>query len=294
MSSNSTSSVIPGTSSGENTTLYHFIGIALAVASGGFIGCSFVFKKKGLLSSMKKSGAEAGEGHAYLKSPLWWTGMTLMILGEFCNFVAYAFTPAILVTPLGALSVVLTAILSSIFLKERLNFQGKVGCALSIIGAVVIVLNAPQQQASDSKISTFEKLALAPGFLFYVAFAVVVSLLLAFVAAPRWGKTNMLVYISICSLIGSLSVTCTQGLGSAIVYSISTENQFNTWFPYFLIAFVVVTLLTEINFLNKALNLFNTALVTPTYYVLFTGLTIIASAVLYRGFQAPAVAIVDV
>jgi len=31
---------------------------------------------------------------------------TVMIIGEICNFVAYAFTEAILVTPLGALSVV--------------------------------------------------------------------------------------------------------------------------------------------------------------------------------------------
>lgn len=30
-----------------------------------------------------------------------------MVVGEACNFVAYAFTQAILVTPLGALSVVL-------------------------------------------------------------------------------------------------------------------------------------------------------------------------------------------
>lgn len=33
--------------------------------------------------------------------------MSLMIVGEICNFVAYAFTEAILVTPLGALSVVI-------------------------------------------------------------------------------------------------------------------------------------------------------------------------------------------
>ena len=54
--------------------------------------------------------------------------MTLMIVGEICNFVAYAFVDAILVTPLGALSVVVTTILSAIFLKERLSFVGKIGC----------------------------------------------------------------------------------------------------------------------------------------------------------------------
>lgn len=42
------------------------IGIILAVGSGALIGASFVFKKKGLLSSQK--GKVAGEGLDYLKS----------------------------------------------------------------------------------------------------------------------------------------------------------------------------------------------------------------------------------
>jgi len=61
-----------------------------------------------------------------------------MIIGEIANFAAYAFTDAILVTPLGALTVVVaylfprcrtddSAIGSSMFLKERLSFVGKVG-----------------------------------------------------------------------------------------------------------------------------------------------------------------------
>lgn len=98
----------------------------------------------------------------------------------------------------------------------------------------------------------------------------------------------MLVYISVCSLIGSISVVFTQGLGSAIVHSITykEENQFKNWFIYLVLAIVIVTLVIEIVYLNKALNLFNTALVTPTYYVIFTTMTIVSSIVLYRGFDA--------
>lgn len=68
----------------------------------------------------------------------------------------------------------------------------------------------------------------------------------------------MLVHISICSLIGGLSVSTISGVGSAIVLSIQGENQFKYWFIYFLLAFVTITLVTEIIFLNKALELFNT------------------------------------
>lgn len=41
------------------------VGIALAIGSGVLIGCSFVFKKKGLLASQ---GENLGEGVAYLKN----------------------------------------------------------------------------------------------------------------------------------------------------------------------------------------------------------------------------------
>lgn len=230
---------------------YKIIGISLAVASGIFIGMSFVLKKTGLLRANQKYNEEAGEGYGYLKNAWWWTGMTLMIVGEICNFVAYSFTDAILVTPLGALSVVVTTILSSIFLKERLSFVGKVGCFGCIIGSLVIVLNAPEQSAIAT-IQEMQCYVLSPGFLSYTGVIVVGSAIIAFWAGPKYGKKYMLVYISVCSLIGGLSVVATQGLGAAILSQINGQDttQFKRWFLYVLLVFVIATLLTEIVFLN--------------------------------------------
>lgn len=50
-------------------------------------------------------GAGSG-GYSYLLEPLWWLGLGTMAAGEVANFAAYAFAPAILVTPLGALSII--------------------------------------------------------------------------------------------------------------------------------------------------------------------------------------------
>ncbi|KAF3783201.1 putative magnesium transporter [Nymphaea thermarum] len=63
-------------------------GLILALSSSFFIGASFIIKKKGL----KKAGA---------------SGVRAVIVGEIANFAAYAFAPAILVTPLGALSIII-------------------------------------------------------------------------------------------------------------------------------------------------------------------------------------------
>lgn len=136
---------------------------------------------------------------------------------------------------MGALSVVVCAILSHFFLKESLTFfvspsqksnstgnssrQGWIGCTLCIIGSVVLALNAPEEQ-SVTTIAGFKRLFLSPGFLVWASLLIVISLVLIFYAVPRWGKKTMMVYISICSLIGGISVSCTQGLGASIVSTI--------------------------------------------------------------------------
>jgi drug/metabolite transporter (DMT)-like permease len=274
---------------------YKIIGIVLAIASGLFIGVSFVIKKHGLLQANEKYNEEAGEGYSYLKNAWWWFGMILMILGEVCNLVAYAFTDAILVTPMGALSVVICAILSTIFLKERLSFVGKVGCFNCIVGSVVIALNAPAQ-SSVASIQDMKKWVITPGFLSYAGVIIITCAFIAFYFGPKYGKKSMMVYLTVCSLIGGLSVVATQGLGAAVVAQASGSHggQFKEWFLYVLLVFVVATLLTEIIYLNKALNLFNAALVTPTYYVFFTSATIVTSAILFQGFKGTPIEICTV
>jgi hypothetical protein len=60
----------------------------------------------------------------------------------------------------------------------------------------------------------------------------------------------MLVYLTICSLIGGLSVVSIQGLGAAVTAQIRGESEFNQPFLYVLLVFVICTLLTEIIYLN--------------------------------------------
>lgn len=73
---------------------FKIVGVCLAIGSGVFIGTrwvavrdvramsangfSFVVKKLGLIRATKKYGNVAGEGHGYLKSWLWWTGMIMV------------------------------------------------------------------------------------------------------------------------------------------------------------------------------------------------------------------------
>lgn len=112
------------------------------------LGASFIIKKKALIQ-LQRYGIRAGEGgHGYLRQFTWWSGLitskfffflllyiysllfilfiSIVGIGEAANFVAYAFAPASVVTPLGALSIVVTSILSSKYLNEKINLLGKV------------------------------------------------------------------------------------------------------------------------------------------------------------------------
>ncbi|KAJ3247946.1 hypothetical protein HDU77_008396 [Chytriomyces hyalinus] len=262
------------------------VGISLALLSGAFIGASVVFTKRALLDLKAKGHDVTAGSHEYLKSGMWWIGMTLTALGEIANFGAYAFVPAILVTPLGAISVVISAVLSAVFLNEKLNFSGIIGCAQCLIGAVIIVLHAPASHITET-IPQFMHLVVQPVFLVYSAFVAGALCYLIFYLQPRYAQKSPVIYISISSLGGSYLVLSTQGFGTALVYSIrhwKDDNQFLQWPMYPLLAFVVFFILFQVHFLNKALSSFSAAIVTPIYYVFFTTATMISTAFLFQGF----------
>ena len=52
--------------------------------------------------------------------------------------------------------------------------------------------------------------------------------------------------------------------------------------PCIVLQIVGVSVITQLNYLNRALDMFNTAIVSPIYYVMFTLFTITASLILFK------------
>nr|XP_045604295.1 magnesium transporter NIPA2-like isoform X2 [Procambarus clarkii] len=262
-----------------------YIGLVLSISSSIFIGGSFILKKKSLLALGKSGGTRAGAGgYGYLRHWLWWAGLLSMGFGEALNFIAYAFAPATLVTPLGALSVIVTALLSQYFLGEVLNVLGKVGCSLCLLGATVVVIHAPK----ETEVRSMEDLAaklVDPVFVVYVALVTAAAFVLIFHFGPRFGSRNVVIYIAICSLIGGFSVLGCKAIGLAVKETISGTNEFNNWITWFSLLGLIICVSTQMNYLNKALDIFNTSLVTPIYYVFFTACVILSSAMLFKEWK---------
>ncbi|KAJ7074981.1 magnesium transporter NIPA-domain-containing protein [Mycena belliarum] len=259
-----------------------WIGLALAVSSSIAIGTSIVITKKGLTAAA--DGTSASDNLSYLRNPIWWAGMSTLILGEVANFAAYTFAPPVLVTPLGALSVLIGAVLASFLLNERLGHLGRVGCALCLLGSVIIVLHAPEDKPVETVVD-FLNYALQPGFLLYCFTVVVLALVLAYGVAPKSGRTNPVVYISIASIIGSVSVMFVKGFGVAVKLTFGGKNQFIYPSTYVFGLISVVCIVIQLNYYNKALDTFSVNLVNPLYYVGFCSATIVASLILFQGFN---------
>ncbi|XP_072476797.1 magnesium transporter NIPA3 isoform X2 [Notamacropus eugenii] len=239
-----------------------FLGLVLAISSSVFIGSSFILKKKGLLQLAKKGITRAD--FAYFSRSRW------TFLPEGMALVG---------------RITLNAVLSAHFLDERLNIHGKIGCMLSILGSTVMVIHAPKEEEVTSLHDMEIKLR-DPAFISFAVIVIVICLVLIVAVAPKKGQTNILIYISICSVIGVFSVSSVKGLGIAIKELLERKPVYKDPFVFILLVTIIVSVSTQINYLNKALDTFNASLVTPIYYVFFTSMVVTCSAILFKEWNS--------
>lgn len=92
----------------------------------------------------------------------------------------------------------------------------------------------------------------------YCFTVLVVSLVMIYRVSPRYGKTNPIVYISICSLAGSISVMAIKGFGVALKLTLAGNNQMTHPSTYVFAIVVIVCIMVQMNYFNKALATFST------------------------------------
>ena len=91
------------------------VGIILALSGNVLISVSLNTQKYAHNANEARGTAKV----SYLRLKLWWIGMGLMALGETGNFLAYAYAPATVVAPLGAVSVISNCFLARFVLGEQ-------------------------------------------------------------------------------------------------------------------------------------------------------------------------------
>jgi hypothetical protein len=81
--------------------------------------------------------------------------------------------------------------------------------------------------------------------------------------APKYGRKNPLIYLSICSTSGSVSIMFIKAFGIALKMTFAGNNQFTHPSTYVFVVMVVGCILTQMNYFNKALSQFSTNMYVP-------------------------------
>lgn len=205
----------------------------------------------------------------------------MMTIGEAGNFLAYGFAPASIVSPLGVVALISNCLIAPFLLKERFRWRDGFGVVIAVAGCVTIVMSASQSNPKlDSDriwgyITTWE-------FETYLGITVVLISILAW-ASNKFGDKSILIDLGLMGLFGGYTALSTKGVASLL--SSSTWKVLTFPITYLLVAVLVFTAVMQIKYVNRALQRFNSTMVIPVQFVLFTLSVIIGSAILYRDFE---------
>lgn len=126
-------------------------------------------------------------------------------------------------------------------------------------------------------------------FLVYISVVALLLIILIGWLSPTHGKSNIMVYVGICSLLGSFTVPSSKGLGLAAQEAFSgtpTSDSRALYLFLGLLGILVVSILIQFTFINKALENFSSSMFEAIYYVTFTSCVILASAILFKEWTA--------
>lgn len=139
---------------------------------------------------------------SYLKSPYWWLGFILMVVGEAGNFLAYGFAPASIVSPLGVVALVSNCVIAPVMLKEPFRRQDLLGVLVSVAGTATVVSSANPSESKMGPDAIWEAITRLE---FEVYLGITCFLIVALAcASPSYGHKSVLLDLGIVALAGTL------------------------------------------------------------------------------------------
>ena len=146
---------------------------------------------------------ETHGGQTYLRSPYWWAGITLMVIGEAGNFLAYGFAPASIVSPLGVVALVSNCIIAPCLLRERFRQQDLWGVLIAIAGVVTVVLSAKHSEDRMGPNDIWDAITRWE-FQLYLGLTAGAMVGLVWLSS-RYGNRTVLIDVGLVALFGELS-----------------------------------------------------------------------------------------
>uniref|UniRef100_A0A7S4P4L0 DUF803-domain-containing protein n=1 Tax=Guillardia theta TaxID=55529 RepID=A0A7S4P4L0_GUITH len=268
---------------GQSVTSSIWIGIILSLVADIVINIGMNAMKYAHNTNMDDEGRPI---KSFFLVPCWWIGMVGILAGEVGNLIAYGYAPASIVTPMGAVGVLTNVIITTYVLGEAFSIMIVFGVILVVGGIVLVVYFAPESTIVVHSSTFWEDVVWTQQFLIYsVLFIVLLSLFLYL--GRNYGEKNVLVYIGTCAIIATLTIISSKTFSTLLSQAFETGN-WNDWkypAPYIAMVVMVVTAVTSMGYVNKAMMFFGNSIVVPTYYACFTVASVASVAFVYREFS---------
>uniref|UniRef100_A0A674H159 NIPA like domain containing 3 n=1 Tax=Taeniopygia guttata TaxID=59729 RepID=A0A674H159_TAEGU len=220
--------------------------------------------------------AGSKDPRAYFRTKTWWSGFLLLVLGELGVFSSYAFAPLSLIVPLSAVSVVASAIIGIIFIKEKwkpkeflrryvLSF---VGCGLAVVGTYLLVTFGPNSHEKMTAENITRHLVSWP-FLLYMLVEIIVFCLLLYFYKER-NANYIVIILLLVALLGSMTVVTVKAVAGMILVSIQGTLQLDSPIFYIMLVCMIATAIYQATFLAQASQLYDSAQISSIGYILST------------------------
>lgn len=265
----------------ENPLQTYLLGIVISICGNVLISISLNIQKFAHVRQAQRGSKP------YYTSGMWWSGVVLMGVGELGNFAAYGFAPASLIAPLGCVSVIASAVISVVFLKETIHVSDILGGSLAITGTYVLVTFAPHTSTHITA-HLVQYYIMSWPFQLYLLIEVVVFCVLLFFYKMRNAK-HIVVVMLLVALLASLTVISVKAVSGMITETIKGQLQLIYPIFYVMLVIMIASCAFQIKFLNQAMKMFDATEVVPINFVFFTASAILAGIVFYQEFEGLAV-----
>ncbi|XP_034089281.1 NIPA-like protein 2 [Gymnodraco acuticeps] len=261
----------------ENPLRTYLLGIIISICGNVLISISLNIQKYAHVRQSQRGSKP------YYTSGTWWCGVALMGFGELGNFAAYGFAPASLIAPLGCVSVIASAVLSVVFLKETVRASDIFGGTLAITGTYVLVNFAPHTTIHITA-HLVQYYVMNWHFLLYLLLEMLLFCFLLYLYKMRNVK-HIVIVMLLVALLASLTVISVKAVSGMIAESITGQLQLIYPIFYIMGVIMIVSCAFQIKFLNQAMKMFDATEVVPINFVFFTTSAIVAGIVFYEEFE---------
>ncbi|XP_078543103.1 NIPA-like protein 2 [Lissotriton helveticus] len=259
----------------KNIDQNQLVGVVLAILGSFLISIALNLQKSAHLRL-----AKLPDPKAYHKSKVWWFGVLLMAVGELAVFMAYGFAPVTLIAPLGCVSVIGSAVISVVFLKELLRASDVLGGTLAITGAYLLVTFSPTAPQEFTAVTVQTYLVSWECLVYLILEVILFCVLLYFY--KRKNVKHVIILVMLVALLGSVAVISTKAVSGLLILTAKGSMQLTYPLFYVMLVVMVTSCAAQVKFLAHATQLFNTTDVVPINFVFFTTSALIAGVIFYQ------------